>query len=264
MIGVLAQLDPVSEIAAHELFSFSVGGYKVVFSNHMLMIFVASVFLMITIPFAFRRRLMVKSGLANFIEVICLYIREEIARPFLEEKTDKYIGFLWTLFFFIITLNLSGLVPFEKIFSLILNKPVHIGGAATANIWVTGALAAVSAIMIHVSGIRSQGFLPYFKNFAPPVPILLKPFIYLIEFLSSLIKPFALAVRLFANIFAGHVLLAVILSFAVMFKNIGVASGAIGFAIIMSFLELFVSCLQAYVFVFLTTIFISFAVAGDH
>ena len=133
MIGVLAQLDPVSEIAAHPLFSFYIGGYKVVFSNHMLMISVASIFLMITIPFALRRRSMVKSGVANFIEVICLYIREDVARPFLEEKTDKYIGFLWTMFFFIITLNLSGLIPFEKFFSLAFNKPVHIGGAATAN-----------------------------------------------------------------------------------------------------------------------------------
>lgn len=264
MIGVLAELNPVSEIAAHELFSFYIGGYKVIFSNHMLMISIASVFLMISIPLALRRRSMVKTGFANFIEVICLYIREEVAMPFLEEKTDQFIGFLWTLFFFIITLNLSGLVPFEKIFSLILNKPVHIGGAATANIWVTGALAVIAAFMIHVSGIRSQGFATYFKNFAPPVPILLKPFIYLIEVLSSLIKPFALAVRLFANIFAGHVLLSVVLSFAVLFKNYGVASGAVGFAIIMSFMELFVACLQAYIFVFLTTIFISFAVVSDH
>ena len=263
-IGILAELDPVKEIAAHELFRFSIFGYEVVFSNHMLMITVSSVFLMVLLPFAVRKREFVRRGLGNFIEGICVFIREDIARPFLAENTDKYVGYLWTLFFFIVTLNLFGLVPFEKFFSIFVGESVHIGGAATANIWVTGGLAFLSFLIIHISGIRSQGFWGYLKNFAPPVPLLIKPFVYLIEFVSSFIKPFALAIRLFANIFAGHVLISVVLSFILIFKNIIVAGGSIMFAVLMSFIELFVACLQAYIFTFLTAIFISFSITEDH
>jgi len=140
-VGILAELDPVKEIAAHELFRVSFAGYDIVFSNHMLMITASSLFLMVMLPFAVRKREFVRRGLGNFVEGICVFIREDIARPFLAEKTDKYVGYLWSLFFFIITLNLFGLIPFEKFFSIFAGKPVHIGGAATANIWVTGGLA---------------------------------------------------------------------------------------------------------------------------
>lgn len=263
-MGILAELDPVKEITAHELFRFSLFGYEVLFSNHMLMITVSSLFLMLILPFAVRRKEFVRRGLGNFVEGICVFIREDIARPFLAEKTDKFISYLWTMFFFIITLNLFGLVPFEKFFSIFAGKPVHIGGAATANIWVTGGLALISFLLIHISGIRTKGFWGYLKNFAPPVPLVLRPFVYLIEFLSSLIKPFALAIRLFANIFAGHILISVVLSFILIFKNIIVAGGSILFAVLMSFIELFVACLQAYIFTFLTAIFISFSITEDH
>lgn len=261
---ILAELDPVKEIAVHKLFSITIAGREIIFSNHMLMVSVACIMLMIGLPMALAKGGLTRKGWGNFIEGICLYLRDEVAKPFLGEQTDRYIGFLWTLFFFIVTLNLLGLVPLEKFFSLFAGKPVHLGGAATANIWITGALAVMSTIMVHISGIKSQGFFTYFRNFAPPVPLFIKPFVYLIEIMSSFIKPFALAVRLFANIFAGHVLLSVILSFILIFKNFAVVGPSITFAVLMSFIELFVACLQAYIFTFLTTIFISFAVVSEH
>lgn len=262
--GILAELDPVKEIAVRRLFSVTIAGKEIVFSNHMLMIAVACILLMVFVPLSLRRREIVRKGLGNFIEGICVFLREDVVRPFLGEHTDKYIGFLWTLFFFIVTLNLLGLVPLEKFFSMFAGRPIHWGGAATANVWITGALSVISTIVIHISGIRTQGFFHYFKNFAPPVPLFIRPFVYLIEIMSSFIKPFALAVRLFANIFAGHVLLSVILSFILIFKNFAVVGPSITFAVLMSFIELFVACLQAYIFTFLTTIFISFAVAPEH
>ncbi len=266
--GMLAQIDPVKEIASHTLFTFTMFGYKIEFSNHMLMIFVSAVLLCIAIPLSIRKGGLVRTGFGNFIEGVCVFIREEMARPFLHEKTDRYIGFLWTLFFFIVTLNLLGLVPFEKIFNLLSItvgiKAEHIGGAATANIWVTGALAIISLFMIHFSGMKEQGVRGYIRNFAPPVPLVLKPFVFLIEVLSTLIKPFALAIRLFANIFAGHVLLSVIIGFTVIFKNYAVAGPSILFAVVMSFIEIFVAVLQAYIFTYLTAIFISFSIAGEH
>lgn len=266
--GILASLDPVKEIAAHRLFTIVIAGKEIVFSNHMLMIFIAAVFLGTVIPLSLIKNPLVRTGFGNFIEGICVYLREEVVRPFLKEKTDNYICLLWTMFFFIITLNLLGLVPFEKFFSLILvifgGEEIHIGGAATANIWVTGALAVVSFLVIHISGIRAHGLLGHLKNLAPPVPWPLMPFVYLVELMSSVIKPFALAVRLFANVFAGHVLISVVLSFILIFKSFAIAGPSLTFAVLMSFLELFVACLQAYIFVFLTTIFISFSIAEEH
>lgn len=266
--SILAELDPVTEIAAHKLFSFTLFGVEIVFSNHMLMVMISAILLLIIIPLSLKKKGLIRTGFGNFIEGVCVYIREEVARPFLGEQTDRYISFLWTMFFFVVTLNLMGLVPFEKIFSLIslplLGRSSHIGGAATANIWITAGLAIVSFVVIHVSGVRQQGFWNYLRNFAPPVPLALKPFVYLIELMSSLIKPFALAVRLFANIFAGHVLLSVILGFIMIFKSYAVAGPSLMFAVLMSFIELFVACLQAYIFTFLTAIFISFSIAGEH
>ena len=266
--GILASLDPVKEIAAHRLFTIVIAGREIVFSNHMLMIFIATVILGTFIPLSLRKNPLIRTGFGNFIEGICVYLREEVVRPFLKDKTDNYIDLIWTMFFFIITLNLLGLIPLEKFTSLISlmfgGKESHFGGGATANIWVTGALAVVSFLVIHISGIRAHGLSGYLKNLAPPVPWPLMPFIYLIELMSSVIKPFALAVRLFANVFAGHVLISVVLSFILIFKSFAIAGPSITFAVLMSFLELFVACLQAYIFVFLTTIFISFSIAEEH
>ncbi len=266
--GILASLDPVKDIAARRLFTFVIAGKEIVFSNHMLMIFIATVILGTLIPLSLRKDPLIRTGFGNFIEDICVYLREEVARPFLKDKTDNYIDLIWTMFFFIVTLNLFGLLPLEKVFALISLtfgiEEISIGGAATANIWVTGALALVSFIVVHVSGIRTHGLLGHLKNLAPPVPWPLVPFVYLVELMSSVIKPFALAVRLFANIFAGHVLISVVLSFILIFKSFAIAGPSLTFAVLMSFLELFVACLQAYIFVFLTTIFISFSIAEEH
>ncbi len=267
--NILSAVDPISEIAAHEMFVFSAGGYKIVFSNHMLIITVTALLLMLFLPLAVYRKKLIPTGFGNFIEAICVFIREEIARPFLHDRTDQYVGFLWTIFFFIVTLNLVGMIPVAKFYYLITYllgnpSPNHLEGAPTANIYVTGALAFLAFIMIHVSGIRTQGLVNYIRNFTPPVPLVLKPLLFIIELISSVVKPFALAVRLFANILAGHILLSTVMGFIFVFKNYFVAGGSIIFAVIMSLMEVFVACLQAYIFTFLTAIFIGFSVEPEH
>ena len=251
-------------MVAKELFRFGLFGFEVIVTNHMFMVTLAAVLMLILLPIAVRGRSLVRKGFGNLIESVCVFIREEVARPFMGDATDRYIGFVWTVFFFILSLNLLGMVPIGKIITLLTGKVIHLGGAATANIWVVGALAMISFCAIHVSGIKQQGVKDYFKHFAPAVPWPIMPFIYALEIVGALVKPFALAIRLFANILAGHVVLATLLGFVFIFRSYAVGVASVTAAVLLSFLELFVAFLQAYIFTFLTSIFIGFAVKPQH
>jgi len=256
----LGQINPLKEVVAREL--FTVWGITV--SNHMFMVTLAAVVLMVVLPLAVRGKGLVRRGFGNLIETVCVFIREEMVRPFLGDQTDRHIGFVWTVFFFILTLNLLGMVPIGQFITLLTGKENYLEGAATANIYITGALAMVAFFTIHISGMRRQGIRGYIRNFAPKVPWPMAPFIYFMEIVSSLVKPLALAIRLFANMLAGHLLLATLLGLIFIFKNYLAAVGAVIGVVLMSLLEIFIAFLQAYIFTFLTTIFIGFAVKPEH
>ena len=261
---VLGAMDPLQEVVAHELFRFEVWGVEIVVSNHMFMVTLAVVILAVLLPLSVRGKGFVPRGFSNLIESICMYLREEVARPFLGSSTDKYIGFIWTLFFFILTLNLLGMIPLGKMISLITGKKNHLEGAATANIWIVGALAGIAFLAIHISGIVEQGLWKYIKNFIPKVPWWLIPFMYLIEVISALVKPVALAIRLFANIFAGHILIATLFMFVWIFKGIPGGLASVVSGTLASCLEIIVAFIQAGIFTYLTTIFIGFAIRPQH
>ncbi|MBM4102881.1 MAG: F0F1 ATP synthase subunit A [Planctomycetes bacterium] len=259
---LLASSNILEEIVSKE-WKIPLGPYKIPFSNHMLMIMVACLLLMIILPLSLQAPVLVRKGFGSVIETICVFLREDVVRPFLKEHTDRYIGVLWTLFFFILTMNLLGLMPIDKVIFLITKKD-HIGGAPTANIYVTGALATFSFFLFHIAGIREKGLWNYLRTFTPQVPWPMLPFMFILEAVSSFVRLFSLAIRLFANILAGHILLAVILGFIMIFKTFMAATGSLFAMILFSLLEIFVAFLQAYIFVFLTTIFIGFAVAEEH
>lgn len=261
MKSILASASILDEIASKTL--FSIGGFH--FTNHMLMISVAAILLLIVIPLSVAKIKLVPHGAGNAIEAICVFIREDLARPFLKEQTDKYIGFLWTLFFFILTMNMLGLVPLDRIFWLVSGgHENHLSGSPTANIWVTGALATFAFVVFHGAGIAENGIIKYFKEFCPKVPKIMYPFLYPLEIISSFVRLFSLAIRLFANILAGHILLGTILGFIVVYKNMMVATASLSFTVLMSLMEIFVAFLQAYIFTFLTAIFMGFAIHPDH
>ncbi len=263
MFGLcLAAGQPIEEVASKTLFTVHVGGLEIPFTNHMFMIMLSSLVLMIVIPAGVRRPTLIPRGLRNAIEAICVFLREDVARPFLKERTDYYIPILWTLFFFILTLNLLGIVPLDRIFWLITGKP-NWGGAATANLYITGALAVFSFLLFHAAGMKEKGVVKYFATLAPKVPWPIRPFMFLMELLSSFVRMFSLAIRLFANILSGHILLVVLLGFILIYKNFMVASASIVVTTLMSLLELFVAFLQAYIFTFLTAIFIGFAISEE-
>jgi F-type H+-transporting ATPase subunit a len=264
--GVLAEFNPLETVVGTPLFSISIGQWQINVSNHMFMVTAAGLLLLIGIPLAVRQnhKNMVPRGFRNLIESVCVFLKEEAAGPILKGHTDKYIGFIWTVFFFILTLNLLAMVPTEKIITLITGKKNHFGGAATANIWITGAMATVAFFTMHISGIREQGLWRYLANFAPPAPWWLAPFIYFLEIVSSFIRPFTLAIRLFANIIAGHMILATFLGLILIFKNYGVAALSVSGAVLLSLLELLVAFIQAYIFAFLCTLYIGFSVESEH
>jgi F-type H+-transporting ATPase subunit a len=262
--SVLASGNPLDHVVQHKLFDLG----PEIFTNHMLMLIVAGILLLVLLPLIAKQRSMVPSGLRNFFEAICVFLREEVARPVLGENTDKFIKFIWTIFFFILFCNLLGMIPTGSIlFVLTLghwDKTAHLGGTATSNIWVTGTLALCAFLMIHISGIRQQGAGPYIKNFIPHVPWPLIPVMYILEFIGALVKPFALAIRLFANMMAGHTVLGALLGMGLAAKSIPIAGATVVGCAALSLLELFVAFLQAYIFTYLTTLFIGAAVHPEH
>jgi F-type H+-transporting ATPase subunit a len=281
-LAMLAE-SPLAHVIRHpmvqrpaELGVLTPEGHVTLLDNHIAMIILAGVLLMLLLPLSVRKRRgtdtvgsLVPAGPANMIEAICQYLREEIARPNLQEHTDRFIKFIWTVFFFILAINLLGLVPIASVAPLFGS---HLGGTATGNVWVTGAMAVITLVMMVVNGIRFGG-KHYFAHFCPG-PIWLAPLLVPVEIIGLIARVFALTVRLFANMVAGHVLLAVLLGFIL---AVGSASGTLaGFAVAVpsvlgsvaiTLLEVFVAFLQAFIFTFLTTLFIGQSVVfhhGDH
>lgn len=219
-------------------------------------------------------RFITRNPFAHMLEVICTYLRENTVRPLLGDRTDRFIPFLWTVFFFILFNNLLGLVPIVDLLHLVSPawKAEHkapFGSTATQNIFVTAALALIAAVVINLAGIKELGLGGYLKHLTAGTPPYLWPLMIPIEIVGTAIKPVALALRLFANMTAGHILVAVLFMFAV--QGIGMLSDgglsvvlgpvisivSIVSAVAIYLLELFVAFLQAFVFMFLTTVFIS-------
>ena len=370
MTPILA-MDPMEHVLSHPMF----GEHFAWFTNQSMMAMVAGVLMLLIFPRLFSKPdSSAPSGAKNFFESILEFLRLEVFRPALKENTDKFVPFLWTVFFFIGFCNILGCIPFADFFELISGGHLqHFGGTATGSINTTATLAICAFFFIHFHGINtvahalmngtyghhghhqehtSDGHPPheaahdlehmrgdalpadvpgnldalanptkhyhddefphgsaerviaeqyekehakltpamailiavpiYLWNFAPhpfkpgpgesqakwliDVPFFM--FLLVLELVGAVIKPFALCMRLFANMVAGHAVLAVLISLIVAVPSIwgqlavGVPLGALNLAI--QFLELFVAVLQAYIFTFLTTLFIASAVAPEH
>jgi F-type H+-transporting ATPase subunit a len=277
LLPILAADDLMSHVLPHRLSReplLTVAGYPFYLTNHVLMTLVAAALMLLVFPYvAARVRThgpgaeghVTRGRLAQLFETVCQFLRDEVVRPALGDLTDKYIKFIWTLFFFILFCNLLGMVPVGPILRFLAgNDPrlEHWGGTATGNLAITGGLALIAFVTIHAVGIRESG-LKYFAHFNPG-PWYMAPLLVPLEVIGSLVKPFALAVRLFANMVAGHLVLAALLGLIFTFKSYGVAVGSIVGAAALSMLELFVAFLQAYIFTFLTVLFIASGAVHEH
>jgi F-type H+-transporting ATPase subunit a len=198
---------------------------------------------------AARRTALVPRGAVNLLEPVLIFIRDQVVYSAMSPKHgEKLLPFFWTLFFFILINNLVGLIP---------------GSATpTSNIAVTAALSLLAFILITGLGVLHHGPIGYLKKLVPEVPKPLWPFFLLIEVIGVFTKHFALAVRLLANMLAGHLVILAFMSMIFIFKNWLVSGVVTGAIVALSGMEVFIAFLQAYIFTFLTAIFLSAAVEG--
>lgn len=222
---------------------------KNIFSMLMSVFIILFVFLK-TASYYAKNGAVAPKGIASFMEPIIVFIRDDIAKINIgEKKYMKFMPYLLTVFFFIWFNNLLGLIPW-------------IGGAnLTGNIAVTLVLAVFTLIITNINGNKAYWGHIFWMPGAPwPVKILLMP----IELVGVLTKPFALMIRLFANMTAGHIVVLSLISLIFIFESIGMAAVSVPFALFISVLELLVAFLQAYVFTMLSALFIGTAVAEHH
>ncbi|RMD92933.1 MAG: ATP synthase F0 subunit A [Calditrichaeota bacterium] len=226
-------------------------GYDISITKHVVMMWFASLILIAIFGVAFRRPQMVPRGLANFFEFLISYLEEDILKPYLGKQSRKYAPYLLTAFFFILTCNLLGLVP--------------MGATATGNISVTASLAILTFIMVQIAGIRSHGLFGYLKGFIPPdLPLFILPLMIPVEIIGLLTKHVALAIRLFANMIAGHVVIFALMSLIFTFRNWIIGGVTLGGILFVSLLEVLIALIQAYIFTILSAVFISMAIYQEH
>src|SRR6059058_2769107 len=236
---------------------FHIGGLTVDLSPTKHGVLLALAALVVALVFLYTSRAVARAeaegrpprGFAAAMEAMVLYIRQEVILPNVGPHGEGYVNYLLTVFFFILTCNLLGLLPWSA--------------TPTSNIAVTGAMAALSLVVIEISGMQALGLKGYLGTifFLPEgLPTLLKPVMLIImtpiEIIGKLAKPFALAVRLFANMTAGHVVVLALIGLTFFFQSylVGVAASVMATGIML--LELFVAFLQAFVFTLLTSVFI--------
>lgn len=194
----------------------------------------------------------------NLVEAMLLFIRDEVARPAIgRHDADRFLPFLWTVFFFILGCNLIGLLPWA--------------GSPTGDWGCTAVLAIISFVVVIGAGMARHGPIGYWLGQVPHMElplvmaVLIKPMVFVIEVIGLVIKHFVLSVRLLANMFAGHLVLAVIVGFIGMAWNLnavlwaGVTAVSVFGSVAISLLELFVALLQAYIFTFLSALFVGMA-----
>ncbi len=208
--------------------------------------------------------------LANLVETVCVYLRDEVFRPVLEDQTDRFCPMLWTFFWFILSCNLLGLVPFLDLTAMAgMNHGHGIGGTATQSIWVTGALASIAFLFYNgVALVKDPvGFL---KHMTGGAPWFMWPIMVPVEVMGLFVKPFALALRLFANMTGGHIILAVLLGFV---ASLIQSLGGVGYGLalipllgcaVVNLLEVLVAFIQAFIFTFLTCLFLGQLVIHEH
>ena len=310
-----ADHDPMSHVVPHDLtspiFSMKVGDesmnipalfiengkYEFSITNHLMMSAVAAVLVILVFAYVASRvrskgdsleSFQTKGKFSQLFETLCWFIRDEVARPNLGHLTDKYIYYIWTIFFFILFGNVLGLIPFGY-FMQMVSSPFakgdehlawsHWGGAATGNLSLNVVMAICSFIAVVYIGIKETGAKAFFSHFNPlgwdgpkaisygmGIPL------YFLEWMGLIIKCVVLAMRLFGTMMAGHLVIAVFVGFVFMAAGVsqalgyGVGVAVIGVGILLTLLELFICFLQAFIFTFLTVLFISMTAThhGDH
>ena len=245
-IKVVNGAGEVDEVASQRVWDFSI-------TKNVASMFLAVIVLLIiftSVARAYKKREgKAPKGLQSFLEPLILFVRDDIARPNIGHTYARYMPLLLTIFFFIWFNNLLGLIPIFP-------------GAAnvTGNIAVTFVLAFIVLIVVNINGNKY-----YWKHIlTPDVPWWLYPIMIPVELVGVISKPFALMIRLFANITAGHIVILSLISLIFVFQSLAIAPVSLAFVLFMNVLELLVAALQAFIFTLLTALFIGMAVEEHH
>ncbi len=212
-------------------------------TKHVVFLWVAALLLILLATYAARSnaRRDIPKGFGNFLEVFVVFIRDEVVLPNMGPGGVKYLPYLLTTFFFILVMNLLGLFPY--------------GATATSNVSVTAGLALIAFVMIQMSSLKAQGLRHYLAHLTGGVHWIIWPIMIPIEILGLFTKPFALCIRLFANMSGGHIVIVSLLGLIFLFRSYLFALAPGSFVVAINFLEMFVALLQAYIFTMLTAVF---------
>lgn len=262
------QLDIVEKVVDHDYVDFyflgklhlpkfdpvHVGPLVIDFSitKTLFMMFLVSIFSVLLLTFAAKSNVRNKApkGVGNFVEIIIVFIRDEIVLPNMGKEGLRLLPYFLSLFFFILFSNLFGLIPF-------MVQP-------TKNLSVTTALALLTFFITQIEGMKKNGVIGYFKGLVPHgIPGFVLPVMIIVEFIGLFTKPFALLMRLFANITAGSIIILSLLGLIFVMSYAGIAI-ALPFTLFIYCLELFIALLQAYIFTMLSVLFVSMAMHQDH
>jgi F-type H+-transporting ATPase subunit a len=259
-------------------------------TKHVFMLWLVAAIVFIVVTLSVRRYLkqerLIPSGFMNGLEAVVEFVRDSIVRPNVGNKwLNTWTPLILTFFFFILCANGIGLVPLFELLAVInrfilhtgpesfIAKLIHGGTTATANFNVTAGLATITFASIIVAGSMAHGFVKHWKNMVPHgLNPLGKAILIPIEIIGMFVKPFALTMRLAANMTGGHIAILAILSFVFLFtemfsRAVGIGVGfvlSIPLAVAISMLEIIVVMVQAYVFTLLTAVFIGMAINVHH
>jgi F-type H+-transporting ATPase subunit a len=243
----------------HVFLRLRIGALSLPVSRHAVMLWLSAAVALTGLPLVARSA---RSGRRTpalaAVEGLVVFVRDDIVLPSIGEEGRKYLSYFLSLFVFILLMNLLGLVPLDAL--RFLGCP-SVSGTATGNVAVTGGLALLTFLLINIAGIRERGLFAYLRGLAPEgLPSWLLPLMYPVEVLGMLTKSFALTIRLFANMIAGHIVMLAFLGLVFMFHKLWIAPLSVAAAVGIVLLDVFVAVLQAYIFTLLSAIFVGGAV----
>lgn len=246
---------PFGEVHLPAIPTFHIAGIPIDMSitKHVFMLWIVAILVFIVLKIVSRsyRKSLIPGRFASAVEMVIVFIRDDVVVPAIGEKGKRFLPYFLTLFFFILFSNFFELVPYAS--------------TPSGDISVTAALALIAFFVIQISGIRHNGFVGYFRGLVPPnIPIFAIPIIALVEVMGLFTKPFALCVRLFANLLAGDIAIYSFIGLIFVFGTVLIAPLAIGFALFIEILEVLVAFIQAYIFTTLTALFVGMAIHQEH
>ncbi len=241
----------MGHVLDHVIYEIHLFGFDLSITKHVVMMWIASAILVALFATIFRKPKLIPHGLANAFESILVFLDEDVLKPYLGSHSRQYAPYLFTAFFFILLCNYLGLVP---------------GGAtATGDISVTATLAVATFLIGIGAGIKNHGLGGFMKSFVPPgLPVIMLPLMIPVEIIGLVSKHFTLAMRLFANMVAGHIVMFTFLSIIFMFKSYAVGVITLGGMFAVGLLEVLIALLQAYIFTTLSAVYIGLAIHQDH